>query len=177
MTGRRPGGLRRTNVLEKLLFPIPSYKGVITDSYNRTHRPDGSLYARGGHRATDVMASEGARGKAMFSGTALKLNIDPAFGLHVGLYRTKGDIYQIFSFAHCKRFSKYHGAPVRRGARLFKVGSTGFVSGAHSHIEEYHVPVDQFHGKPEDWSRATWLTVWSNYHHNPYQHLVDARGY
>ena len=105
---------------EGYIWPVPDYTYV-------------SRRMGDGHRGTDIAAEEGADILAMQGGTVVTAEYDPnaAYGYYVVLnHGTATTLY-----AHCKELYVEPGQQVEQGQAIAAVGSSGYSTGSHCHVE------------------------------------------
>lgn len=105
---------------EGYIWPVPDYTYV-------------SRRVGDGHRGTDIAAEEGADILAMQGGTVVTAEYDPnaAYGYYVVLnHGTATTLY-----AHCKELYVEPGQQVEQGQAIAAVGSSGYSTGSHCHVE------------------------------------------
>ncbi len=105
-----------------LVFPVPDYVGIST------------RFGQGGHRGVDLRAPYGAPIYACDSGTVVEAGWHYSWGNYVKIDHGNG---MATLYAHCSSLAVSAGQGVARGQVIGYVGSTGYSSGNHCHLELY----------------------------------------
>ena len=105
-----------------LVFPVPDYVGIST------------RFGQGGHRGVDLRAPYGAPIYACDSGTVVEAGWHYSWGDYVKIDHGNG---MATLYAHCSSLAVSAGQGVARGQVIGYVGSTGYSSGNHCHLELY----------------------------------------
>ena len=105
-----------------LVFPVPDYVGIST------------RFGQGGHRGVDLRAPYGAPIYACDSGTVVEAGWHSSWGNYVKIDHGNG---MSTLYAHCSSLAVSAGQGVARGQVIGYVGSTGYSSGNHCHLELY----------------------------------------
>jgi len=85
------------------------------------------------HNGTDIGAPLGTPIKSMISGKATVYHSSGGYGNYIVIYNEQ--TAEEVLYAHCSRIMVSTGTIVRNGEVVARVGSTGFSSGPHLHIE------------------------------------------
>ena len=104
----------------QLLFPVPGYVGIST------------RFGQGGHRGMDIRAPYGSPIYACDSGTVVEAGWHYSWGNYVKIDHNNG---MTTLYAHCSALLVSAGQGVSRGTPIGLVGSTGYSSGNHCHLE------------------------------------------
>lgn len=105
-----------------LVFPVPDYVGIST------------RFGQGGHRGVDLRAPYGAPIYACDSGTVVEAGWHYSWGNYVKIDHGNG---MATLYAHCSSLAVSASQGVARGQVIGYVGSTGYSSGNHCHLELY----------------------------------------
>lgn len=100
------------------------------------------------HKGVDIAADEGTPIRLMFSGTVLEVGESDVYGNYVLVEHTNG-LYT--RYCHCSRVLAETGNNLKQGELIALVGSTGWSTGPHLHLEVIS------NGKYCD---AQWLIEW-----------------
>lgn len=104
----------------QLLFPVPGYVGIST------------RFGQGGHRGMDIRAPYGSPIYACDAGTVVEAGWHYSWGNYVKIDHGNG---MTTLYAHCSALLVGAGQSVARGTPIGLVGSTGYSSGNHCHLE------------------------------------------
>jgi murein DD-endopeptidase MepM/ murein hydrolase activator NlpD len=118
------------------LWPV---RGPVSSDFGLRRSPDGSGSEH--HPGLDIRASAGTPVVASGAGEVLFAGRDPGYGVLVILGHG-GDVETLYG--HLSAAYVHAGQPVRRGAVIGAVGTTGRVTGPHLHFEV------RAHGEPVD---------------------------
>ena len=107
---------------DTVIWPVPDYSGI-------------SQWTENGHKGVDIVAQSGADILAMKSGTVLQAGWneeEPGYGYSVCIDHGDG---VVTLYAHCAEVYAQAGQQVEQGDRIAAVGSSGFSTGPHLHVE------------------------------------------
>ena len=121
-TKERPGYVEFSGQVGSgvLMFPVPDYSYITTQ------------FGQGGHRGTDICAAGGAPIYACDSGTVIEAGWHGSWGNYILIDHGNG---MTTRYAHCSALLAGAGTNVARGQLIALVGSTGYSSGNHLHLE------------------------------------------
>ena len=121
-TKERPGYVEFSGQVGSgvLSFPVPNYSYITTQ------------FGQGGHRGTDICAPAGTPIYACDSGTVIEAGWHSSWGNYVLIDHGNG---MTTRYAHCSSLLVGAGTNVARGQLIATVGSTGYSSGPHCHLE------------------------------------------
>lgn len=114
-----------------LIFPLlPGQSWQQGDTYG--HRINPYTLQPGFHNGTDLIVPRGTPVRAMAAGTAIIAHYSSSFGYYIMLDHGNG---LLTLYAHATRLLINEGDTVEQGQQIMLVGSTGYSTGPHLHIE------------------------------------------
>jgi murein DD-endopeptidase MepM/ murein hydrolase activator NlpD len=146
--GAPPSAIPCGLVRGRLRFPVPAVSpAAMSDSFEQAR-------GRRSHLAVDILAPRGSPVVAVDDGTLARLSSSPAGGISV--YQLDAAQRHCFFYAHLERYAEglAEGQPVKRGAVIAYVGTTGNAppNTPHLHfaIHEVTSPKQCWGGRPVD---------------------------
>ena len=120
-----------TDLPPQPLIILPKLRVGLPDALRPQHRHR-AVAGQGGHRGTDICAPAGTPIYACDSGTVIEAGWHSSWGNYVLIDHGNG---MTTRYAHCTSLLVGAGTNVARGQLIATVGSTGYSSGNHCHLE------------------------------------------
>jgi murein DD-endopeptidase MepM/ murein hydrolase activator NlpD len=122
-------------VVSQIIVPpfLRPVDGQVTSRFFLRNAPDSTrLFDFEQHRGIDFAAPTGTPVQASRSGTVVRVDVDPSYGLLVDVRHTFGLVSR---YAHLSFTDVAMDERVRRGSEIGRVGSSGRATGPHLHFE------------------------------------------